>query len=224
MAHIIDTTDPNYAVYRKMFHLGGSGAHNGAYYYSQEIVKNIIPNVETDRPWDTLGMKFLHTADHAIVFIHHNINHDRVYSWLRKYRDLVLICSTPATYEWAKTVIGCHAVYLHLSVDVNYVKQFLLPKTKDTCYMGNRWLFKRKYEAKIPPSVDFPHPNLPREELLKWVAQYRNVYAIGRCAIEAKILGAEILPFYDPYPDPSFWRVIDNKDAAKILQTELDKL
>lgn len=134
----------------------------------------------------------------------------------------MLICSTPLTYKWAKTVVGAHAVFLPLSVDVDYVKQFKTEKTKDTCYMGNRWSFKKKYEDKLPPNVDFPPPNIPREELLKWIAPYRKVYAIGRCAIEAKVLGAEILPFYDPFPNPDYWAVLSNQEAAEILQEELD--
>lgn len=221
---IIDTTDPNYVAYCKIHHQGNKGHFNGAYYYSQEIVKNIIPNVKTDRNWDTLGMRFLRTNDHSIVFIHHNLNHEKVYSWLKQYKDLVLVCSTPATLEWAKTVSGCHAVFLPLSVDVDYVKQFKTGKTKDVCYSGNRWSFKRKYENRLPEGVEFPPQNIPREELLKWIAPYKKVYAIGRCAIEAKVLGAEILPFYDPYPDPSFWKVVSNRGAAKILQSLLDQI
>lgn len=224
MPKIIDTTDPNYIAYCKVHHPNGKGHYNGAYYYSQEIVKNIIPNVETDRPWDTLGMRFLHTSNHAIVFIHHNINHEKVYRWLRQYVDLVLVCSTPITLEWAKTFVGCHAIYLPLSIDTNFVEQFRTEKTKDTCYMGNRWSFKRKYERNLPSGVDFPPENIPREELLKFIAPYKKVYAIGRCAIEAKYLGAEILPFYPVFSDPSFWKVLSNQDAAKILQRELDLL
>ena len=224
MTRIIDTTDPNYIAYCKNYHQNGKGAHNGAYYYSQEIVKNIIPNVKTWRPWDTLGMKFIKSYDHAIVFIHHNINHDKVYSWLRRYSDLVLVCSTPLTYEWARTVRGSHAVFLPLSVDVDYVKQFRTDKTKDTCYMGNRWSFKKPYEDKLPLDVDFPPQNIPREELLKWVAPYRKVYAIGRCAIEAKILRCEILPFYPVFPNPDYWKVVSNQEAAQLLQSQLDKI
>lgn len=224
MSKIISTDDPNYIGYCKVHHPNGKGHYNGAYYYSKEIVKNIIPNVKTSRPWDTLGMRFMHTYDHAIVFIHHNINHDKVYKWLRNYRDLVLVCGTPITLGWAKTMKGHHAIYLPLSIDTEYVKRFRTDKTKDTCYSGNRWAFKRKYEDKLPDNVEFPPQNLPREKLLKWIAPYKNVYAIGRCAIEAKVLGCNILPFYDPYPDPSFWKVIDNKDAAKLLQEELDRL
>ena len=224
MSHIIDITDPNYIAYCSVHHPNGRGHYNGAYYYSKEIVKNIIPNVQTSRPWDTLGMKFLRTNDHAILFIHHNLNHEKVYRWLRDYKDLVLVCATPITLEWAKTLTKSHAVYLPLSVDVEYVRQFKTKKTKDTCYMGNRWSFKRKYEDKLPNDVDFPPQNLPREELLKWIAPYRKVYAIGRCAVEAKILGAEILPFYPIFPDPNYWKILDNKDAAKILQEQLDEI
>lgn len=224
MPRIIDTTDPNYTAYRKMFHPKGSGAHNGAYYYSQEIVKNIAPNVKTWRPWDTLGMKFLRSADHAIVFLHHCLSWDRVYTWLDKYKDQIFICSTKPTYEWAKSK-DKQAIFLPLSIDVDYVKQFKTKKTKRACYAGNRWAFKREDENKnIPDYVDFPPPNMPREEMLKWVAQYREIYAIGRCALEGMALGCEVKPFYHVYPDPSYWKLLDNKDAAKILQRELDKI
>lgn len=223
MPHIIDTTDPNYIAYCKTYH--PNGPHNGAYYYSKEIVKNIIPNVQTKRPWDTLGMKFLRTQNHAIVFLHHCLSWDRVYSWLRRYEDLVLVCSTQPTYEWAKTIYGAHPVFLPLSIDVDYVKQFKTKKTKRACYAGNRWAFKRKDENEnIPDYVDFPPPNMPREEMLKWVAQYREIYAIGRCALEGIALGCEVKPFYHVYPDPSYWKLLSNQDAAKLLQKALDKI
>ena len=90
--------------------------------------------------------------------------------------------------------------------------------------MGNRWSFKKKYEDKLPLNVDFPPPNMPREELLKWVAPYRKVYAIGRCAIEARVLGAKILPFYAPFPDPNYWKVVSNQEAAQLLQKVLDRI
>ena len=56
------------------------------------------------------------------------------------------------------------------------------------------------------------------------MAEYRRVYAVGRCAIEAKCLGCEVLPFDPRYPDPELWQVLDNKDAAAILQKELEKI
>lgn len=225
MPRIIDTTDPNYIAYCKNYHQNGKGAHNGDYYYSKEIVKNIIPNVKTKRPWDTLGMKFAHAGDHAITFIHHNVKHDQTYRHLLRFHDLVYVCSTPITYEWAKHRPNGHAIYLPLSIDTDYVKQFRTKKTEQACYAGNKWAFKlpdlKKY---IPEGVDFPPENLPREELLKFIAPYKECYAVGRTAIEARCLGAEIKICDSRYLDPSVWRVVDNKEAAKILQKELDQI
>lgn len=225
MPRIIDTTNPNYIAYCKNYHQNGKGAHNGAYYYSQEIVKNFVPNVKTNRPWDTTGMKFLQSADHAIVFLHHNLNHDVVYKWLRKYKDLVYVCSSPVTYEWAKKQPNGHAIFLPLSIDTEYVSQFKAEKTKGACYAGNKWAFKypdlKKY---VPTGVDFPKANIPREELLKFIAPYRNCYAVGRSALEARCLGCSIKVCDHRYPDPNFWKVVDNLDAAKILQKELNKI
>lgn len=223
---IVSSIDhPNYQAYRLVFHPGGSGQYNGAYYYSQEITKNIIPNVKTWRPWDTLGMRFMKSANHAIVFLHHNLNHDKVYGWLDEYIDQIYVCSSEATYEWAKSKIGGRAIYLPLSVDVEYVKQFKTRKTKQACYAGNRWGFKKKdLRELIPEGVDYSPRNLPREELLKFVAPYKECYAIGRSAIEARILGCKIKICDHRYPDPTYWKVLDNKDAAKILQEKLDSI
>lgn len=225
MPKIIDTTSPNYKAYQKIFHPNGSGAHNGAYYYSQEIAKNITPNVRTDRPWDTLGMRHLRSQDHAIVFLHHNLNHDKVYGWLDRYIDQVLVCSSPVTYEWAKSKVGDRAIYLPLSIDVDYVSQFKTEKTKDACYAGNLWGFKKPdIEKYVPDNVDFPPKNMPREELLKFIAPYKKVYAVGRTALEAKVLGAKIMVCDSRYPDTSYWEVIDNKEIAKVLQKELNRI
>ena len=224
MAKIIDTTDPNYKAYCKNFHQGGSGAHNGAYYYSLEIVKNIIPNVKTKRPWDTLGMKFLRSCDHAIVFLHNNKNPEKTYDWLLQYKDLVYICSTDKTMEWAQKQKNGHSIFLPLSVDVEYIKQFKTKKTKEACYAGNRWKFKeRDLKRYIPEGVDFPPKNLPREELLKLIAPYKVCYAIGRSAIEAAVLGCEVKNCDHRYDDIQ-WEVFDNLDAAKMLQRQLDHL
>lgn len=198
--------------------------HNGAYYYSKEIVENIIPLVKTDRPWDTLGMKGVGSLDHAIVFIHHNLNFGTTYKWLRKYKDLVLIASSWTTYANAQDA-GHKVIFLPLSIDVDYVKKFKADKTKKACYAGNRWKFKTDDILKyVPDGVDFPPKDLPREELLRFMAPYKQCYAIGRCAIEAKVLGCEIKVCDSRYPDPKFWRVLGNRDAAKRLQEELDKV
>lgn len=49
---IIDHTHYKYRRRREL--LPEAQRHNGAYYYSREIVKNIIPLVETDRNWKGL--------------------------------------------------------------------------------------------------------------------------------------------------------------------------
>ena len=54
------------------------------------------------------------------------------------------------------------------------------------------------------------------------MARYKRVYAVGRCAIEAKILGCEVLPYDERFPNPDVWTVLDSKMAAKILQSQLD--
>lgn len=219
--HIIGVNNFNYRSYRHAHKIGG---HNGAYYYAKEIEENIIPLVKTDRHWDLLGMKMTNHFDHSLIFIHHCREMDRVYPWLKKYNDIVLVVSQQHVYDWA-IENGYKAILLPLSIDVKYVEQFKTEKTKDSCYVGNRWAFKKAdEEANIPDDVDFQPPNMPREELLKFIAPYRKCYAIGRCALEAKVLGCEIMPWYFRYPDPEHWKVLDNSDAAKILQEELDKL
>ena len=50
---IIDHTHPDYVAKWKTL---GEDKYNGAYYYSKEIVKNIIPNVKTDRNWITIRL------------------------------------------------------------------------------------------------------------------------------------------------------------------------
>jgi hypothetical protein len=217
---IIDTDNPKYIEKRSKL---GSGQFNGAYYYSKEIVKNIIPRIKTDRPWDTLGMKAVGTYHRAIVFIHHNIEMDRAYKWLKDYEDLVLITSSPYTQEWAEQA-GYKAIYVPLSIDTEYVKQFKTKKTKDTCFCGNIWSFRKdEIDRTIPEGVDFQPKNINREALLKFMAPYKKVYAIGRCALEAQCLGAEILQCYKKF-DVAHWKLMDNKEAAKILQDGLDKI
>ena len=56
------------------------------------------------------------------------------------------------------------------------------------------------------------------------MAEYETVYAVGRTAIEAKILGCK-LKAYDPrFPKVSRWKILDNKKAAKMLQEMLDEI
>lgn len=66
---IIDHTHIEYI--QKWQGMNQASKYNGAYYYSCEIVENIIPAVKTDRNWITVNVKGV-GCDHAIVFIHNN--------------------------------------------------------------------------------------------------------------------------------------------------------
>lgn len=207
----------DHAAYRNIWRQAGINQYNGAFYYSKEICKNIIPNVETDRNWVTVNVHGV-GCDHAIVFIHNNLHPER-YDWLRKYKDLVLVCGVPETME--KVAHLGTPIYVPLSIDVEYVKQFKVKeKTKEAAFIGRR---SKMRLGTLPYGIDIVY-GIRRQKLLPRMAEYKTVYAVGRTAIEAKALGCR-LKAYDPrYPKVSFWKVVDNKDAAKILQTELDKI
>lgn len=193
---------------------GRSEARNGAYWYAREIESNIAPLVDTERDWVLLNVRGMCT-DHAIVFIHNNLYPDH-YSWLSQYDDLVLVCGIPET-----VVNVAHlgtAVYLPLSIDVEHVAQFRREKDRRVCYAGRRSKLGGK---RFPRKVDML-TGLNRDDLLRELARYRQCYAVGRCALEAKALGCEVLPYDPRFPDPSFWQVLDNRDAASMLQGILD--
>lgn len=201
--------------YKKTY--GGTQRMNGAYWYSVEIVKNIIPRVETWRPWVTINVRGK-CADHAIVFIHNNLN-PHLYDWLSEYEDLILVCGVPSTCE--KVSHLGRAIYLPLSIDTEYVSSFGgVRKDIDRAFAGRGG---KRCGHHFPLGTTIL-ANLDRENLLKALARCRKVYAVGRCALEARCLGAEILPYDERFPDPSIWKVIDNYDAAKLLQQELDKI
>lgn len=210
---ILDHDDPEY---RRRWARSDGNKYNGAFYYSKEIVKNIIPNVSTDRNWVTVnevGKAF----DHSIVFVHNNLHPDH-YEWLRKYKDILLVCGVPSTVDKVSYIHP--AVYLPLSVDVPYVERFKVEKkTRDTAFFGRR--SKSKGYDFGDADVIF---GIKRHEMLKIMAQYRRVYAVGRTAIEAKVLGCEVLPYDPRFPDTDFWQVIDNGQAAEILQSKLDEI
>ena len=219
---IIDTNTPEYIKLRNALH--GKGIYNGAYYYSQEIVKNIIPNVKTKRNWDTIGMRDAGSFDDAIVFLHHNVSHKRVYGdWLGKnYKNQIFIVNQWVTYHYVKS-LGLPVFFLPLSIDTEYVSQFKTQKTKNACYAGNRWFFRRRaIQRYVPAGTDFPPDNIPREELLKFMAQYKICYAIARCALEAQCLGCKLRQCAERFK-PADFPLIDNKESAKMLQEILDK-
>ena len=212
---IIDHDDRRY---RDRWERLGVNKYNGAFYYSKEIVKNIIPRVETDRNWITVNVKGA-GADHSIVFIHNNVNPDN-YEWLKTYgyKDLILVCGVPQTCELVKH-LGT-PIYLPLSIDVEYVKDFKQERYKEAAFAGRP---PKRKGIKLPEDIDYIE-GLKRQVFLDEMAKYKTIYAVGRTAIEAKALGCR-LKAYDPrFPKVSFWKVLDNKDAAKILQQKLDEI
>ena len=191
--------------------------NNGAYWYSVEIGKYFIPTIKTDRNWVTLGC-YGKCFDHSIVFAHSNLNPE-VYSYLEPFDDLLLICSWPqqmdAVKQWGKPL------FLPMSVDVDFVKQYRREKDRDICFAGRAE--KCTDTLRYTPGLDFIS-EVDRHTFLTELARYKRVYAIDRVAIEAKVLGCEVLPYDDRFPDPDFWEVIDSRDAAKMLQGILNEV
>ena len=162
---IIDHNHPEYTELRKKI---PKGKYNGCWYYSNEIVKNIIPNVKTWRGWNTVGRELTGMQDHMIVFLHDNSTPWH-YDWLKKYKDLVLICSSEYTLN--SVIHSGHTVLLPMSIDTEYVKRFKVEeKTKDTCFAGNVWVKENMtspdLSVLIAGKVDF-FSGLPREKLLR---------------------------------------------------------
>lgn len=187
---------------------------NGALLYSKEIVKYFIPNIKTTRNWVTIR-KVPIAFDHSIVFIHNNLN-PHFYDYLSNYKDLILVCGVPSTCEKVRH-LG-KTIYLPLSVPVREILKYKTKPTKSSCYAGRRNKFA---SCNVPLSV--PHlSDLPHDEFLAELAKYHKTYAVGRVAIEAKVLGLEVLPYDPRFPDPSVWKVLDTFDAIKMLQQELD--
>ena len=208
---VYDHTNPKYI---KVWGRLGEDRFNGAYYYSREIVRNIIPKIKTDRKWFTVNCT-TEPADHSIVFIHDNKFPAKTYSWIEQYNDVILVCGVPETME--KVAHLGTPIYLPLSIDVKEVEQYKQPKTRDCAYAG-RW-------SKIQKNAtSYQHAHLcglDRRTLLMEMAKYRKVYAVGRTAIEARALGCEI-GAYDPrYNNVSIWKILDNSDAAVLLQKAL---
>ena len=210
--------DHNFREYRRRWEQAGKNKYNGAFYYSKEIVKNIIPNVRTDRNWITVNIPGV-GVDHSILFIHNNL-HPEHYDWIRDkgFKDVVLICGIPETVE--KVAHLGKAVYLPLSIDTEYVKQFRTEKTKGAAFIGRP--AKRK-GLTLPEGIDIIE-GLPRPQLLKAMAQYDTVYAVGRTALEAKALGCKLKPYDPRFPKVSRWKVVDNLKAAEMLQELLDEI
>lgn len=208
--------DHTHALYHAKWARIGINRFNGAYYYSQEIVRNIIPKVVSNRNWMTINIPGL-GLDHSIVFVHNNL-HPEHYDWLRQYRDLIIVCGVPETVEKMEH-LG-KAIYLPLSIDLEDVLQYKCEKTKDVAFAGRP---AKRQGIELPENIEYLE-GMPREYLLREMAKYKTIYAVGRTAIEAKALGCR-LRAYDPrFPKTSLWKVLDNSQAAKKLQKMLDEI
>lgn len=215
---IIDHTNPDYM---KKWRTLGENKYNGAYYYSKEIVKNIIPNVNTDRNWITIRLPELKDhPDHSIIFIHNNRN-PNYYEYLRDYKDCILVCSLPSTAE-NLSFFG-RSIYLPLSVDVKAVEKYRVAhKTKDKAYAGRS--VKLAYAtSSLPKDIDVLC-NMPQSKLLREMAKYETIFATGRTAIQAKILNCHVESHDVRFKDASIWKILDNYDASKMLQKMLDEI
>jgi hypothetical protein len=130
----------NSAKYRSWQARIGAGRNNGAYWYAREIEDIILPELSNLNLWiNTVGSNFLSPRDipkGAVIVCHDNIKTVRTYRRLFKL-GVLWICSKQSV---ADTLIknGEKAVYIPLSVDTEYVKQFKRKRrTKDTAYVGN---------------------------------------------------------------------------------------
>lgn len=215
----ITTDHVDYKAIRK--NLPESEKHNGLHHYATYIEKHFIPNVKTDRPWNTLGLLTCGAEDGMIVFIHSNLTPDERYAWLKKYKDIVCVCGTKATAEKMKSI--ANTIYLPLSVDTEELAKYRCKKLYDSCYAGNLWGFKKEFIDKYVPSDVPKYGKMPRNELLRAIAPYKNVYAVGITAIEARALGCNILKCDDRF-DPEDFPLFDVKDAIKLLEEQLAEL
>lgn len=210
---IIDHNHPLYKVKRNK---QGGDKYNGAYYYSKDIVKYIIPNIKTDRNWVTVRLpECEEDISHSIVFIHNNRN-PNYYSYLKNYKDIIAVCSVHSTAN--NISFYCPTIFLPLSVNIESVKRYRCKKTKDSAFAGR----KSKITNQVPKACDIL-TGMSQTALIKEMAKYKKIYAVGRTAIQAKILGCEIGVYDNKYPDVNFWKPFDCSEAVKLLQSKLDE-
>lgn len=206
--------DYRHPAYQMKWRAMAKNQYNGAYFYSKEISKYLIPNIKTTRNWITINIKGF-GVDHSIVFIHNNLNPEH-YDWLAQYKDLILIVGVPETAS--KVDHLGKTIYLPLPIDKAFVERFKAPHDRDICYAGRSTKFRGRIVAGDALC------DMPREEMLRELAHYKKCYAVGRTAIEAKILGCEILPYDPRFKDPSIWEVFTYEDAIPYLQRKLDEI
>ena len=223
MATILNSyTDANYKALRATV----GDPENGLNSYTHLIEDKMAPLLNTERPIDSMGLSALRSADHAIVFIHHNLSPDTHYDWLHKYRDLVLVTGIPATYsllQFAFPEPDYHIILQPVPVDTDYISQFKAKHTLHYAYAGNPYDFKQSdLHHFLPPDTPML-TGLPHDQLLREMSLYKYIYAVGITAVEAQVLGCKLKQCDSRFPNPELtFPVTDYKDAVQNIQTHLD--
>ena len=208
---IYGTQSPVYKAYRS-----GSlrGKNNGAYFYPLEIENDILADF---KHLDLLVITAAalrynprHIPNGSIVICH---DYTRPLITYAKFlnKDILWICSSEKAVKQF-TDKNERAVFIPLSIDVDYVKKFKTTKTKDNAFVGNVWSYKQEYVNGLE-DVDII-TELPRDELLKQMAQYKHVIAEGRCQMEALALGCKVsTPKFKSKTSILYKKPIDTKDV-----------
>ncbi len=198
--------------------------NTGSYFYALEIENNILPELKNiDLTIITTGASLFRTGEirrNTVVVCHDNRNTLKSYSkFLGK--NCLWICSKESTAATLRAVDE-NAVYIPLSIDVEYVKQFRTAKTKDIAFVGNAWGFKRNYLASLPSNID-QLSGMGREQLLNAMAQYKRVIAEGRCLMEAQVLGAQTeVPQYEDGIESVYVEALDNRETIPYWRLALE--
>lgn len=196
-----------------------SGKHNGAYYYSKEIVENFIPSIKTDYNWQTINHQ--KAPEHCIVFVHSNNALNR-YDYLLKYSDVILVCSTHHSMEQLQKKGHKQVCYVPLSIDTNYLNNFKNDNKEGTIACGNIWAFTNQTKEMFKLNNITHYHDLERDELLTLMSKAETVYAIGRTAMEAIYLGANVIQPEKEYPVEKYDTYYTQQDAINILQQEIE--
>jgi hypothetical protein len=197
------------------------GKHNGAFYYSKEIVDNFIPNIKTTYNWQTINHQV--APEHCIVFVHSNNALER-YDYLLRYKDIILVCSTTHSMEQLKKKGHNKVILVPLSIDIEYLNKFKKEDKSGTIACGNIWAFTPEMKEYFKNNNIQHYHDLQRDDLLTLMGKAKTIYAIGRTCMEAIYLGAEVIQPDKEYPVEKYDTYYTQTDAINILQAELDKL
>lgn len=204
-------------------HQASHYTNNGGYFYGKEIEENILPHFDyLDATVITVAASLYRpeTVGRAVVVCHDNRDTLRSYIlWLKK--DMLFVCSKESTVKTLRDA-GERAMYVPLSIDTEYVKQFVTDKTKEVAFVGNKWGFKKDYLESLPADID-QLSGMSREDLLREMAQYKRVIAEGRCLMEAQVLGAKTeVPQYKGGVESVFVEALDNRDTIEDWRKALE--